>query len=326
VTNSEPANAPRAGGRLALHAVAVVLSALVIVALVRVFRRDGPAALEAWRAADVQWAWVTTATLCALAGHAIYVVGWQRLLRDLDIPITFWQAARYFLVSNLGRYLPGGKAWQMGIVGVMAAENQQPAGVVAATSLLQGIIGVAVGAIMLFATGGAALGVAPVWFAFPLAGVAGLVVAPALLRAFPRVSALVVKRLPGIASVSAWTMWALVWTSVASWIGWGVALYALGISLLGEPGASLVTYISAWIGPFLAGLIAIVTPAGLGVRDGAMQGMLGAAGVPASSALVLVVVTRVWVTLVEVVPAIAVLALRRRRSHVDADAKGSEAV
>jgi uncharacterized membrane protein YbhN (UPF0104 family) len=290
----------------------------------RVLRRDGPAALEAWRAADVQWAWVTVATVCALAGHAVYVVGWRRLLHDLEIPITFWQAARYFLVSNLGRYLPGGKAWQMGIVGVMAAENRQPAGVVAATSLLQGIVGVAVGAIMLFATGGAALGVAPVWFALPVAGVVGLIAAPALLRAMPRVRDVVVRRLPSIASVTTWTMWALVWTSVASWIGWGVALYALAIALLGEPGAPLVTYISAWIGPFLAGLIAIVTPAGLGVRDGAMQGMLGAAGVPASAALVLVVVTRVWVTLVEVLPAIAVLALRRRRSHVGGEARGRE--
>jgi uncharacterized membrane protein YbhN (UPF0104 family) len=108
-------------------------------------------------------------------------------------------------------------------------------------------------------------------------------------------------------------MWTIVWTTAASWVAWGLALRALAQGLLGDPGASVAAYIAAWIGPFLAGVLAFVSPAGLGVREGTMQMMLSAAGLASSAGLVLIVVARVWATLLDVVPALVVLAIRRRR-------------
>ena len=93
-----------------LRFAAAVLSVVMIVVLGRVMWRDGPAALNAWRAAHVRWPWVAFAVACALAGQAIFVVGWRRLLTDLGTRAPFWTLARLFLVSNLGRYLPAGKA------------------------------------------------------------------------------------------------------------------------------------------------------------------------------------------------------------------------
>jgi uncharacterized membrane protein YbhN (UPF0104 family) len=298
-----------------LRWITVALGALVLVALVRSLRRDGPAAFDAWRSADVQWSWVVLASAFALAGHLVFAVGWQRLLNDCGVPVSFWKAARIFLASNLGRYLPGGKAWQMGIVGVMAAEDQLPAGTLAATSLFQSILGVVVGAILLLATGASTLGVAPFWFAFPVAGLIGLLAAPALLRALPRTRAALISRLPSLESVTTGTMWVLLWTAAASWIAWGLALYALAMALLPDAGASMIAYVSAWIGPFLAGLVAVVAPAGLGVRDEVMRTMLATSGVPASSAMMLVVVARVWTTMLEVAPAALLLALRPRKAR-----------
>jgi uncharacterized membrane protein YbhN (UPF0104 family) len=310
-----PPQAPPVANRtrtIVLHTAAVILSIAVVWALYRAIRRDGPAALEAWRNADVHWPLVLLSFALGGAGHLIYVVGWHRLLHDLAVPVTYWHAARMYFVSNLGRYLPGAKAWQMGIVGVMAAEKQLPATLVAATSLLQGSIGVLVGAILLFATGGAALGIAPAWFAAPIAALAGLLAAPALLNTLPRVRSLVIKRVPSVESVTIATMWSLVWTTALSWIVLGVALYTLAVALLGTPGASIVAYTAAWIGPFLAGVLAIVSPAGLGVRDEIMRQMLTTAGVAASGALVVVIVARIWSTVLEVVPAVIVLAIRKR--------------
>jgi hypothetical protein len=161
-------------GRILLRSGALLLTVGVAVALVRALRRDGPAALEAWRTADVDPAWIAFAACAGVAGHLIFAVGWRRLLLDCGVPITFGHTARLFLASNLGRYLPAGKAWQMSIVGVMAAEHNLPAVTVAATSLFHGLLGVVVGALLLLATGGAVLGVSIGWLAVPSIALAGL--------------------------------------------------------------------------------------------------------------------------------------------------------
>jgi glycosyltransferase 2 family protein len=297
---------------LFLRVIATILSVLVTIALVRAIRRDGPAALDAWRAADVRWTWITISIASGLSGHAALIVGWRRLLKDSRIPISLWQAARLTLVSNLGRYLPAAKAWQMGIIAIIAAENNLPATRVAASSLFYGLVGVVVGAILLFWTGSAALGVQAAWLAVPLSGVVGLVAAPAVLNLIPSLRNIIVQRVPGLESVTAWTMWALVWTCALSWVAWGMGLYALALGLMPQAGASVAVYISAWVGPFLAGVASIVAPAGLGVRDEVMRTMLVTSGVNASGAIVVVLVARIWATALEVVPAVVCLALRPR--------------
>ncbi len=298
-----------------IRVAAVVLMLAVAWMLVIALRRDGPAALDAWHAAHVRWPMVALAVTCGFAGHAFYVFGWQRLLADSGIPARFWTLARIFLVSNLGRYLPGGKAWQMGIVGIMAAEDDLPAGTVAASSFVQGAIGVGVGAIVLFATGGTTLGIAPAWLGLSVVGIVALLFTPAAIRSTPRLHAMIAHRVKGIDSVTTATMWALIWTSAASWVLWGFALYALGSALLATPVASISSYVAAWAASFLAGIIAFVSPAGLGAREGAMQLVLLKAGMKASDLLVIVVVTRAWITVMDVVPAVAVLAVRMRAAR-----------
>ena len=186
-TNGRPARR-----RTLVRVVAAILGITVIASLGQTLRRDGPGALVAWRAAQVHWGFIALAIGCGFAGHAIYVVGWRRLLTDSDIPVAFWPLAKIFLVSSLGRYLPAGKAWQMGIVGIMAEEDGLPAAPLAASSLLQGVVGVATGAIVLLVTGGSAVGVPTSWIALPVAGIIGLLYAPGILRVIPELRALVV--------------------------------------------------------------------------------------------------------------------------------------
>jgi uncharacterized membrane protein (UPF0127 family)/uncharacterized membrane protein YbhN (UPF0104 family) len=298
----------RSAGRV----FAVLITVAVMVALARSLRREAPEALTAWRAAHVRWEWITLACACGAAGQALWIVGWRRLLSDSGLALSLWDTTRIYLASNLGRYVPGAKAWQMGIVGVMASERGLPGAAVAATSLLQGTVGMVVGALLLVATGSAALGISPAWLVVAAAGVAGLLAAPALLQRMPAVRRL----LPQVERVSAGTMWAMIWTSAASWLAWGLGLYALARGLLHDPGTSVWAYVAAWIGPFMAGILAVVAPAGLGVRDAAMKAALDAAGVDPGGVVVVVVVARLWITVLEVVPALTMLAIRRRAGNV----------
>lgn len=301
--------------RFVFRVITAILSVLVIIALVLAIRRDGPAALDAWHAASVRWTWVVISIACGLSGHAFLVVGWRRLLTDSGIPIAYSLTARLLLVSNFGRYLPAAKVWQMGIVGIIAAENNLPATRVAVSSLFHGLVGMVVGVILLFGTGGVVLGVHPGWLAIPVSGVAALLAAPAVLNLLPRLRSTIVQRLPSVESVTAGTMWALVWTCALSWIAWGIGLYALALGLMPQPGASVVAHIAAWIGPLLAGVASVVAPAGLGVRDEVMRTMLVASGASVGGAIIVVVVARVWATALEVMPALVFLALRQRKRH-----------
>ena len=306
--------------RTALRFAAAALTIVMIAVLAHALRRDGPAALNAWRAADIQWPWVTFSVTCALTGHAVYVAGWRRLLGDSGVRASYWTLARLFLVSNLGRYLPAGKAWQMAIVAMMAAERRLPSAMLAGSSLFQGAVGLCVGAIVVFAAGSTTIGLPPAWLVLPVAAIVGLLVAPRVLRSITRLHAAIKRHVPGIESVSAATMWTLIWTSAASWILWGIALLGLAHALVPTLESSITAYIAAWTGSFLAGLIALVSPAGLGARETVMQAVLVRMGMRPADVLVLVVVARVWVTVLDVIPA-AIILLSRRRSRDHADAQ-----
>jgi hypothetical protein len=93
--------------RLVLRAVSALLGIAVVVFVAQSLRRDGPGALAAWRTAHVRWGFIALAVGCGFAGHGAYLLGWRRLLKDSDIPVRLWPLAKIFLVSNLGRYLPG---------------------------------------------------------------------------------------------------------------------------------------------------------------------------------------------------------------------------
>lgn len=293
-----------ASRRRLLRLANVLVAAAVAVGLVIAFRRDGPEALSAWRAADVRLGWLAAAVGAGLVGHALNVFGWQRVLRDCSVSISFLQTARFFAVGNLGRYLPGGKAWQLGIIGVMAAELNLATATVVGTSLLIGVIGVVVGAALLLALGGVGLGLSPALLIVPLSGLALLQAAPALLRWSPRFLDRISARWPQATSITLGTMWTMIWTAAASWVSWGLALHALARTVLTESGASLSVYIAAWIGPFIAGLIAFVAPAGLGVREELMRVTLVGGGLEPAWAVLLVVLARFGATILDVGPAL----------------------
>ena len=247
-----------------------------------------------------------------LVGHVLNVVGWRRLMRDCSVQISWFETARLFAVSNLGRYVPVGKAWQLGIVAAMARELGLPVATLTATSLFGGAVGVLVGLLVLLASAGSTIGVSPWLVALPLIGIAVLIGMPTVLQLVPRTMKFVVIRLPQLATVTSRTMWTLVWTAAASWVAWALALYALGLGLLPDPAGSVAAYVTAWVGSFLAGILAFVSPAGIGAREVFMQTVLSRSGLSLGAALLIVAVARIGATLLDVVPAVVVLAVRGR--------------
>ena len=313
--------------KVAVRVFAAVASVLIVFALVRAIKRDWPAAIDAWQKAEINALWIIVAILFGLAAHFLYALGWWRLLKDCAIPFSLWQTTRVYLVSDLGRYLPGGKAWQTGLIAAMAAEYNLPATTVAATSLVVGLVGLATGGAVLLAAGDITLPINRWWLAIPIGCIVALLAAPAALKSMPRLRKKIVSKLFRLDSVTTGTIWMLVWTTGLSWIAWGLGLYALALGLLPDPVASPLTYVAAFIGAFLGGAMAVVAPGGLGVRDELMRTMLTASGLDAGSAIVLILVARLYTTVLDIAPALLFLLfsrpVRARASALRKRGKGS---
>jgi hypothetical protein len=105
---------------------------------------------------------------------------------------------------------------------------------------------------------------------------------------------------------------AAVLTSVA-WLMYGVAFWLFTKGVLGCAPGALWNYVAVFAGSYLIGFLAIFSPAGVGVREGAMGLALQRAGFAAGPAYLLVVASRLWLTALEVIPPLIFLAFVRRR-------------
>jgi uncharacterized membrane protein YbhN (UPF0104 family) len=89
--------------------------------------------------------------------------------------------------------------------------------------------------------------------------------------------------------------------------------------MLGRVAGGYGEYLAAYTISYLLGYLALFAPAGLGVREGAMMTVLTYAGLATRPEAALVALTsRVWLTLLEVVPGFVfwALAAARRRPPI----------
>ena len=98
---------------------------------------------------------------------------------------------------------------------------------------------------------------------------------------------------------------------VVPWVVYGIAFYLFAGSMFGpEVQVTIVTATAAFVGSYVAGLIAVFAPGGLVVREAALVlALTGAVG--AERALFLSVGSRLWLVAVELLTALAVLAWHR---------------
>jgi uncharacterized membrane protein YbhN (UPF0104 family) len=188
--------------------------------------------------------------------------------------------------------------------------------VAAAAALLITLVNTIVGFVVVAATGARVLDFPPalVW-AIAAAGIA-VVVAPSFL---PRLGALagrrfgrevVIPRLPW------WTVGTAALATAAAWLGYGLAFRLFVIGVLGAAPGSLSLYVAIFAGSYLVGFVALFAPGGIGVRETVMAVGLKRAGFATGPAYLVVVASRLWLTVLEIVPALLFLghgwATRRR--------------
>lgn len=304
----EAAGGDRTRGGTGTLAVRLLQLALTVLVTWFVARRIGLGVedlagvdLARWRPALLPFA---ASCLLLLGGYALSAAIWGRMVRDLGGPrVPLGASIRIFLVANLGRYVPG-KLWQVAGLAFLARRRGVPATVATGAAVLGQGVALA-GASLVGAT--AFLGGGPevrrwgVWIFAGLAGVLGVGLLPPVFRRLLRLWFRAARRDPppgmdpgpGVA-----LRWLVLYTG--NWV-----VYAISFWLLAESFGLDVTVTEAapaFAAAYVLGYVVLFAPAGIGVREVFLAGLLAPA-VGQGSAATLAVVARLWSTAVEVLPA-----------------------
>ena len=266
----------------------------------------------------LSWASVVASFVLTLFPPVLTMLGWRALLADLGAELALPPAASVFLVGQLGKYVPG-SVWTVVVQTEMGHRLRVPRRQMAVAGVI--MLGLSV-------LGGAVVGVPAV--PLLLAGHSSLspwwvvgAVALALVALWPPIiNALVGRALRllrrelldhelsgrGVATCMSWI--------VLAWVFSGLAVLVLAGTLAPETGLGPLLYVSI-CGYALAsvlGMLAVLLPAGLGLRD-AVLGIGLATLMPPAAAAAVVVVVRFLAVVVDVVVA-GVAWLWARRHHL----------
>jgi glycosyltransferase 2 family protein len=244
--------------------------------------------------ADVNWLALAGSLILAAAGTAAGALIWLAILDALGVR-TQLRWTGLFFQAQLGKYIPG-SVWQYaGRAGVARANGipVRPVGISLPVEFVAS--GVAGGSMAAFLLGW--------WGAGVVAPIAVLLVAGDQLARFRRPAAVAIVR------------GTLLYLAV--WLLLGGSFWLCARGLLGVPARDLALYVGAFAVAWLAGLVAIYAPGGLGVREAVLVALLsGRLG--AADALVVAAASRLILILVDVLLAgVATVTLRRSRPRLD---------
>jgi len=299
----------------------VVLLAAVLIGIYRLLAPE----LRALSWADfAQWRPSALRALISLvllvAVYLMHAWLWRSIMRDLaiakpDVRTTF----RVYFLASLGRYLPG-KVWQLAGFAVLSSRAGLPAVGATAAALLGQFAFLATGLIFVAV-------VLPDWVGGAAARVLGgvLVVLAGglwLFTATPsgrRGREWVRSRLGGRAAEQLGAVFDVAdrirGRDTVRWgVGYGVSWILLGLAFslfatafVPQSIASTNQLAGAVAAAYIAGYLVLVAPMGIGVREATMTALLTSIpGFPASAALVVAVLSRVWFTAGELLPLAAI--------------------
>jgi hypothetical protein len=259
---------------------------------------------------------LAAAAAIVLASYAVLISAWRAVLAGWGERLRYPLAARVWCVSNLARYVPG-KVWQIAGMASLAQKAGTSPWAAAGSAIIVQLVSVATGALI---TGLAA----PQWKEHPLAVAAcGLVAsaAAAILawergtKVLARGVGLMLGRQLDLAPVGQGALLLSAVVTTIAWLAQGLALYLCAAGLVGPTALGVWPAIGIFTGSSLAGLLAVFTPGGLGVREGVLLLWLTPV-MGGRRAIIVLVGSRLLLTFTELLAAAITFPLRARNADV----------
>ena len=258
------------------------------------------------------WGMMLESAGWVLLSYAVLIETWRQIVIVWGGHLSWPAAARIWFISNLGRDVPG-KVWTIGAMGALAQRSGVSSVAAMGSSLVVNIVNLVAGLLVVAVAGSRRfVGSGPAFVTalvvFCLVVIASPWLLPPLVRLAQRVTGrdMPVPAIPPLAIIFAIAGCALAWNL------YGIAFRDLAVALFGEAAGRTSEYTAVFTLSYLAGYIALFAPGGIGVREASLLTLLAAAGLATgANAAALVIVSRIWLTVLEASPGLILLAVRR---------------
>ncbi|MGB3683516.1 MAG: lysylphosphatidylglycerol synthase domain-containing protein [Rubrobacteraceae bacterium] len=243
--------------------------------------------------------------------------GWRLIMRSFGDPLPRSESAIIWYSSILGRYVPGSVAMVAGRIG-MCRRHGIPAATTFASLVYENAL-ILISSLLLAAAS------VPFWPPFPyeryallltlLAPICLVFLHPAIFGRLANAGLRRFKREPLKATLPFGRVLLLLPYYVGGWLILGFSFSALAASIAPVGAGELALLIGGYAFAWEIGFLALVTPSGLGVKEGVLYVILRLV-FPAPISAALVVLSRLWQTLAELACAAAVWVFARTRGFL----------
>ena len=270
------------------------------------------------------WPLLALASCSIGAGYAVLVAAWRALIATFGSRLDLLDAVRIWFVSSLGKYVPF-KLAAIGAMAVLARDAGTSAIAATGSAIVMQLVNIAAGFVVIAAIGAGDLGaqqpaLRAVAITMLVATPLAILFGPALLRGCVTTASRLLRReLPMPDGVTRATLLWVTLANIGSWLCYGVGFWLFAQALLGRAPGSLASATAVWAASYLAGFLALPAPGGVGVREAVLTALLVSLRLasPADAAL-LAAASRVWLTVLEIVPGLGFIpGTIRRRSTTD---------
>ena len=272
---------------------------------------------DRFTALHVHWGKILIASLLVLAAYVVLIETWRRVLAAWDTELKWKDAARIWFASSLGKYIPG-NLWAIAALGVMAKEEGASSVAAAGSSIVVNILNLTTGLAIVLICGARLVPYLAVFIFVAILSIAGAIAAPFILPPLATWLCRVTRRNIRIPKIPPKVIWFSLGGTAVAWIAYGVAFRFFAQGLAGNTTADspILPYVAVYTGAYILGFITPVAPAGLGVRETFLSKglvLFGLLGQP--DAIVVALMSRLWLTLLEVAPGLVALAISHAKPH-----------
>lgn len=274
------------------------------------------------RSQPLEWqlkpGWLALSLGLTWSMYALLILAWRGILASWGQRLDGWSAARIWVLSSLGKYLPG-KVWAVAGMAVLSQRAGVAPWAATGSAVVMQVLAIGTGAAVAGVAGShllesASPGVSTALVLLVVGSIVsvGLLLWPPVLRGLLRLAA---PQAAGERQPTGRGIIIGILANTVAWLGYGLGLWLLARGVLPQSGLGLRLALTAFTASYLAGFLALFAPGGIGVREGLFILMLQQPlGIATATSLALA--SRLLLTVAELGAAVPFLAFQRRQARV----------